>query len=305
MKRTIGIRADIDFEIGITKGVPYLLDFFKQNDIKATFFVTMGPDGFANNKKRLNSTNYLKRILSFNPLNIIFKFGFSYLARQFLGCSGNVGADHPEVLNRIIKEGHELGLHGYDHFWWAENIWDSDLSSVKKDMNKALSAFKNITGTKAKIWSSPNWRCSKNSLKLVDEFDFLYGADCRGKSPFFPVINGWKGKKIQVPITLPCLHEAKQFLGTDDRKTIIKYFLSQTNDTYNVLCLHGYYEGILERELFVALVKELKCRAFELVPLKALYEEVDKNNVQPCELIKRRLPGGRGDVSFQGGRAKE
>jgi len=92
MKKFIGIRADIDFEIGITKGVPYLLDFFRQHDITASFFVTIGPDGFKHNKTRLKSSGYVKRVLSFNPFKIVSRFGFSYVVRQLLGLSGNVGA---------------------------------------------------------------------------------------------------------------------------------------------------------------------------------------------------------------------
>lgn len=300
MSNTIGIRVDIDFEIGLVKGVPHLLKLFEKYGIKATFFVTMGHDGFKHNTKRLNSTNYLKRVLSFNPVKIISMFGLSYLVKQFFGYVGNVGGDHSDMLRRIVKEGHELGVHGYNHFWWAENIWNCETQAVREEMNKGLDAFKNATGIEANVWASPNWRCSKDSLHLVDEFGFLYGADCRGKHPFLPMDHNWQGKTIQLPITLPCLHEVKQYLARNTHERIIHELLSHITLPFNVLCIHGYYEGILERELFIRFIHAVKSKGVQFFPLKQVFERINKSSVPLCKVTRKTLPGGRGEISFQG-----
>ncbi len=299
LNKTIGIRVDVDFEIGLTKGVPFLLDYFSTQGIGASFYVTMGPDGFRHNRQRVKSHGYIKRLLAFNPLNIITKFGMSYLAKQFLGHPGNVGADHPEILRRISAEGHELGVHGYDHFWWAENIWISKADAIKREMEKGLGALKQTAGIEANVWASPNWRCSLASLQFVDRYGFPYGADSRGVSPFFPVIGDWRGSTIQLPITLPCLHEVRGYLDTADRQAIINDFVSHVTDTFNIWCIHDYYEGILERELFSMALKELISSGYRLVPIKELLNGIDPRSILSCEMIKHALPGGRGEISYQ------
>lgn len=302
--KKIGLRVDVDFEVCLTKGVPFFLDFFKRNNIAATFFVALGPDGFRNCKKRLGSEGYARRVLSFNPLKIISKFGCVYLARQFLGPPGNVGERRPSLLKDISERGHELGLHGYDHYWWAENIWMAGPEEIRMEMEKGITAFRKITGEEPKVWASPNWRCSEESLRLVEEYGFDYGADFRGESPFRPSIEGRGAKTVQLPITLPCLHEARQFLGAADRKAILQALLSRLNTTYNVLCIHGYYEGILERDLFIDLAAEVQRRGFQFVPLKDLHAAVKEADVPICEISRKQLPGGRGMVSFQGKEAQ-
>ena len=124
----------------------------------------------------------------------------------------------------------------------------------------------------------------------------------KANSPFFPFTNNWKGRKIQLPVTLPCLHEAKQFLRTNSGETVINYMLSHINDSYNVLCVHAYYEGILERRIFAALLDELKARDFEIVPLKTLHETLEISAIPYHEIAKKKLPGGRGEISCQGKR---
>ncbi len=300
MDTTIGLRIDIDFEIGLVRGVPYLLDVLKQEKIAATFFVTMGPDGFKHNMKRLRSKNYVQRILSFNPWKIISTFGVSYLLKQFSGQSGNVGADHSELLTRILNEGHELGVHGYDHFWWAGHVWNCDRNAVKEDMTRGIHAFEQAVGNYPKVWASPNWRCSKDSLQLVDEFGFQYGADCRGTSPFYPVIGEWQANTLQIPITLPCLHEIVQHLQTKDHETIVKHLLSTMTYDRNIWCIHGYYEGVLERVLFRKCVQAIKSRQVTWMTLHEYYTGLDKHTAPECPMTKARLPGGRGEISFQG-----
>lgn len=167
-------------------------------------------------------------------------------------------------------------------------------------MNKGVSTFKKTTGINSKVWASPNWRCSEDSLKLEDQLGFLYGADCRGKYPFIPVMNIWKAKTIQLPITLPCLHEIKQYLGTDNHDAIIRNLGSQIQSAFNVLCIHGYYEGVLARRLFTNLMRTINAENYKFVPLKELFEKIDQRNLPLCPVTKKVLPGGRGEISFQG-----
>ena len=300
MNKKIGIRVDVDFEIDLIRGIPFLLDLFKEHGVKATFFVTMGPDGFGYNRRRVKSVNYIQRILSLNPFKIVRGFGLFYLIKQILGIKNNVGASHPDILEKIVSEGHELGVHGFDHYQWAENVWCWNKAQVEEDIKKAAAVFRDQRGVDPEVWASPNWRCSEDSLQFIDGFNNEYSADTRGKSPFFPTIGDWKAKTVQLPINLPCLHEVKQFLKTNDENSIIQYVFSHFQEHYNILCIHGYYEGILARHLFKSFLQEALRKGHEFVPLNQIAKEVKPHHIKTCKLTKKKLSGGRGEVSWQG-----
>ena len=111
MKQKIGLRIDVDFAVGLARGVPYLLDLFRERNIQASFFVAMGPDRIRSHKIRVKRFNYLNRPRHLGPLNILRRFGPAYLLKQLLGRPRNVGESSPEILQRILEEGHELSLY--------------------------------------------------------------------------------------------------------------------------------------------------------------------------------------------------
>ena len=301
MLKQIGLRIDVDFGIGLARGVPYLLDAFKRLDMRATFYVTMGPDGFRQHTRRLGSASYRKRIRRMNPLGMVKAFGPWYLARQALGWSGTVGMSRPDVLRRVIDEGHELGVHGFDHYWWAENVFTADRRQLKHDMECGLEALKRATGYDASAWASPNWRCTAESLSLVDEYGFRYGADTRGSSPFVPQLTGYGGATPQLPISLPCLHEISDYLGTTDPTAIRDEFIRHLKPGYNVWCIHDYYEGVLRRHVFDAALNEVISEGWTLAPIVEIAQQLSSQPVPTSRVIRARMPGGRGEVSCQEG----
>lgn len=304
IKKTIGLRCDVDFEIGLTRGVPFLLDCLAQYGIKATFYVTMGPDGFRKHTHRLRSKSYRQRVRRMDPLGILRKFGPIYLARQFLGLAGDVGRSHPEVLRRIQDAGHELGVHGYDHFWWAENVLTAAQDKLRAEFQLALASFCSAAGRAPSAWASPNWRCSAASLALTDEQGFLYGADTRGAEPFFPVMESYVGSTPQLPISLPCLHEISDYLNTTDPKKVCAEFLTKVRPGYNVWCIHDYYEGILRRDVFELVLQKLVGSGWNLVPMISLAGNLDRKALPLVRILQASTRGGRGAVSCHEGYAQ-
>jgi undecaprenyl phosphate-alpha-L-ara4FN deformylase len=305
MSRRIGLRCDVDFGIGLARGVPWLLDVLKRHGMRATFYVTMGPDGFRQHTNRLGSASYRKRIRRMNPLGMIKAFGPVYLARQALGIRGTVGLSHRDVLRRILDEGHEVGVHGFDHYWWAEHVYEADRRALKADMDRALEAFRHCTGRDAAAWASPNWRCSAASLALLDDFGFPYGADTRGRSPFVPVIEGYAGAKPQLPISLPCLHEISDYHNTTSASEIRAEFVRHLAPGYNVWCIHDYYEGVLRREMFEEVMDALIRDGWSLTPIADLAAQLGAGDAKPARVRPARMPGGRGAVSCQEGTGSE
>jgi undecaprenyl phosphate-alpha-L-ara4FN deformylase len=297
--RLLGLRCDVDFGIGIQRGVPRLLESLKSRDLYATFYVTMGPDGFSRNTSRLNSRSYIGRIRRMQPLRMVQRFGLKYLAQQSLGKAGNVGADHPEVMHRILNEGHELGVHGYDHYWWAENVWSASEELLRLDIERAMECFVTAVGQMPSTWASPNWRCSSKSLEITGAYGFEYGADTRGYSVFNPVLPGQDLVTAQVPITVPCLHEISDAINSSDDDSILDNFAEGLTGRRQVWCIHDYYEGLLKFELFERCLDLALQSGWKVVPIIDYWRLHRNESVPAGEVVRGQVPGGRGEVSVQ------
>ncbi len=300
-KKYIAIRCDLDFGIDLKKGVPNLIRILNRYKLNITFYVTMGPDSFWKSGKRVKKKGYIKRLMNLNPIKMLTNFDLDYLIKTFF-LNKNVGEDYSHILNEIIQNNHELGVHGYDHYKWAENIFSNsfDYQEQSLDFKKAILSFKNITNQMPSAWASPNWRCDANTLKNIDKYNFKYSSDCRGDLPFFPKIKGKKFNTLQIPINLPCLHEIRNYIDKDDDELIRKEFLKQISEDINVWCIHGYYEGILKKDLFQKIISDLKSLDYEIITMIDLYENIKNFNWGESFMKIEKLPGGRGGISYKG-----
>lgn len=80
----------------------------------------------------------------------------------------------PDVCKRILAEGHEIGHHGYFH----ENpVTAADVTEERRILEKGLEAMdRHLDGHRSKGYRSPSWDLSRDSTKLLAEFNFLYDS---------------------------------------------------------------------------------------------------------------------------------
>lgn len=293
--KIIYLRVDVDFSVGLKKGVPFLLDVFKKRGIEATFFVVMGPDTLWRHLFKMKSTNYRRRISSFNTVKLLFYFGPAVLKSLLLHVT--VGRGNAKALQQIVLGGHELGIHGYDHAEWATGCYEFTQSETEFQMDKAISQFEEYFPSREWAWAAPNWKCNSHMLNYLDEHGIHYSSDLRGCSPFFPVLEGRRGSHIQFPINLPCLHEMIQAHVPKDK--IFDVFSKCLDKSYNLFCIHDYYEGLMQRKLFVDLIDQLIERGYQFKSLKSAYENREYFKPKESEVSRITVPGGVMDVSCQ------
>jgi peptidoglycan/xylan/chitin deacetylase (PgdA/CDA1 family) len=53
-------------------------------------------------------------------------------------CIGKKVDAHPEIAKRIVEEGHVIGNHTYNHFWWTALMWGSELSREIEQTQEAI-----------------------------------------------------------------------------------------------------------------------------------------------------------------------
>ena len=63
MAKKIAIKIDVDTKRGYDEGVPRMLDVFKQENIKATFFFSMGTDNSGKAIRRIFRKGFLTKML--------------------------------------------------------------------------------------------------------------------------------------------------------------------------------------------------------------------------------------------------
>ena len=77
----------------------------------------------------------------------------------------------PEICKEIVAKGHEVGHHGYIHATPAELKYEEEV----KEMKMGLESLNRI-GVKPSGYRAPNWDFSKNTLKILEEYGFIYDS---------------------------------------------------------------------------------------------------------------------------------
>lgn len=110
---------------------------------------------------------------------------------------GEAAIKYPEVAKAIANGGHEIAAHGIA---WDDQ-WDMSYKEEVEFVKKGVDVVKKITGKRA-VGYNANWlRRSPNTLKVLQELDFLYHIDDVSRDE--PFLTQVRDKKFVVmPYTL-------------------------------------------------------------------------------------------------------
>ena len=149
---TVGLRVDVDTRRGLDEGVPRLLELFRRLGIRASFFVTMGPDHSGRALRRALRPSFLLKMWRTNPLKL---YGLRTLLSGTLVPARLVGAGAPAMLRQIVGEGHEIAPHGWDHVGWQDRIHRLPEGAIRADLDRAARAFEAAVGASATASAAP------------------------------------------------------------------------------------------------------------------------------------------------------
>ena len=71
---------------------------------------------------------------------------------------------HPAIVERIVKDGHEIGNHGYRYEDYPQ--WEED--KIRKDIQKAHQTLSELTNKAPRLLRPPNGNFDKRVLKIAD-----------------------------------------------------------------------------------------------------------------------------------------
>ena len=272
----IGLRIDVDTYRGTKQGVPELCRVLKKYGIKATFFFSVGPDNMGRHLWRCLKPAFLWKMLRTDAAGL---YGPEIIFMGTAWPGPRIGRRLEQVIRNCDDEGHEIGLHAWDHHKWQAKTDKMSSQELYRQIARGCDERERILGRKVDCSAVPGWRCTEEVLLQKDKFPFKYNSDCRGTSIFKAVVDGKVLAQPQVPVTLPTYDEV---LGrdnvTDDNYN--DFMLTQLKkDSLNVLTIHSEAEGGKCSGMFEEFIKQAQAQGYEFVPL--------------CDLIGDSLPEGK------------
>jgi len=79
---------------------------------------------------------------------------------------------HPKVFRDLIKQGHEMAIHGYDH----QRFDKLSLEGKKEQLKKCFAVFKKYLNINPKGFRAPQHSVDEETFKVLEENNFLYDS---------------------------------------------------------------------------------------------------------------------------------
>jgi undecaprenyl phosphate-alpha-L-ara4FN deformylase len=295
--KVIGLKIDVDTHEGMKKGVPTLLDLLREFNIKASFFVPMGRDHTGWTVKRVfTRKGFLKKA---NRVGVLETYGMKTLMRGLLLPGPEIAKKNRLTLNEIVAQGHEVGIHGYDHVCWHDHVKDWDEEKTSAILNRACKAYEDLLGKKPRSFAAPGWMINSYALHFFENNGFLYSSDTRGSSPFLPVMGDSQFNILQIPTTLPTLDEVVGLAGHEPL-SLAKYFIESLNEGLNILTVHTELEGKRWGGFFKDFIRLTIDQGFTYTRLMDIAQMLrEKGNTPRCRIFYGYVEGRAGEVSCQ------
>ncbi|MBP3038185.1 polysaccharide deacetylase family sporulation protein PdaB [Bacillaceae bacterium Marseille-Q3522] len=82
--------------------------------------------------------------------------------------SGSWAEQHPDLVQRIVKEGYEIGMLGYDY----KDYTDLEPEKIRQDISKAQTAFSKLDVKDIKLIRAPTGNFNKDTLKIAEQLGY-------------------------------------------------------------------------------------------------------------------------------------
>ena len=292
----IGLRIDVDTLRGTRLGVPELCRILKENDIHASFFFSVGPDNMGRHLWRLLRPAFLLKMMRTKAASL---YGWDILLKGTFWPGPSIARKAGQAIQQAAGEGHEIGLHAWDHHGWQADIKEMSAIRLHSLLSQGVAAIRSLTGKNPTCSAAPAWRCTDTVLLEKEKFAFLYNSDCRGESLFYPQVSGKILQTPQAPTTLPTYDElvGQQGVTEENYNEHLLSFLHP--DRLNILTIHAEVEGIVHKTMFADFIKIAKERSCSFVPLGEIVRGENKEDIAIASIQEQIIPGREGWISVQ------
>lgn len=297
MKPAFVLKVDVDTHVGLRDGAPRLLELFARRGVRASWFVSMGPDRTGRAMARaFRQPGFLAKMLRSRAPSL---YPLSTMLRGTLLPAIPIVASQPDRLRAIAAAGHEVGVHGFDHVRWHDALARLGVDEVRAELARATDLFASVVGRRPEGFAAPGWQCTGVSLRVIDELGYRYRSDTRGRHPYRPRADGYLSSLPELPTTLPTLDELIGVAGRTPDELASAYDAWIHPEELNVHTIHTEIEG----GPYLAQLDRLLSRVGDALPVRTLGEVVDElpdvASLPVASVRAGTLPGRGGTVACQ------
>lgn len=295
----LGLKVDADTLRGTKSGVPRLLEMLARHGLHATFLFALGPDHTGRAIRRIFRPGFFGKV---RRTSVLRHYGLRTLLYGTLLPAPDIGRRTREIMLRVRAEGHETGIHCWDHVRWQDGVADADAAWTRREMKKARERYVEIFGEPPTVHGAAGWQMNVHALRLTQDLGFEYCSDGRGSFPHLPVWHGELVRCAQFPTTLPTLDE---LIGVDGitEDNVAAHLLERTCEPLasgHVFTLHAELEGGRLAGIFEQLLTGWKAQGWSLGPVRALRDALEPMALPRCEVGAGEVPGRSGTLLVQG-----
>ena len=264
----LGLKIDVDTYWGMKNGVPRLLKTLKDFGVRGTFFLSIGPDNSGRAVIQLiKNPLFLKKMLRTKAASL---YGWRTSLYGTLLPAPMIALSFPEIVQRIVEEGHEVQFHAWDHRRWQDELPKKSEKWIEKWFENGMAGFEKLTGQKPTAFGAPSWLIDDRVLKVVKKFNFEYLSCSRAKKPFIHE----HANIIEIPSDLPCFEE----LGPEQGVSVICGIIKDGQN--HVLPVHAEVEGGIFEEQFRDLLRNAQKTGSKIATLRDIKLSIDINSLQ-------------------------
>lgn len=221
----------------------------------------------------------------FKVLDVLRKHGI----RSTFFVPGWVAEQYPELVARIIDEGHEVAAHGYMHERLDELSWEEE----RKVFERMVSALRKIIGLNLSGFRAPYWKWSSHTLGFITSYGFVYDSSLMDdEEPYIISRNGIRLVELPVDWRLDDWPYLEYYRSLTPSQLLdmwleeIRY--ASENNGYLSLTMHPQCIGRGSR---IRVLEEVISEAKKLGAWLPTGSELAKNVLHNQERVKEHLEG--------------
>ncbi len=279
MIRILGLKIDVDTHRGMKLGVPRLLSLLRDEGLRATFYLSIGPDASGRALLQiLKNPRFLRKMVKTRAGSL---YGFRTALYGTLLPSPLIALSFPTTVRQIMADGHEVQFHAWDHRRWQDELTIRPEEWIHDWFERGIEGFERLTGNKPSSFGAPAWLIDDRVLSILRGYNFAYLSCTRASSPFIH-----QGTDlVEIPSDLPCFEEIG-FAAADGP-------LLAALESSGIHCLpvHAEVEGGLMGDRFIRLIHAVKKMDYHILPLGEILPLLDRKSLPVRRFTLRLLPG--------------
>ncbi|HPI91959.1 MAG TPA: polysaccharide deacetylase family protein [Deltaproteobacteria bacterium] len=272
------LKVDVDTFRGMKEGVPLITRTLDEHGLRASFFISFGPDRSGLAVFQLLRPAFLKKMIRTNAPGL---YGWKTALYGTVLKAPMIGLAFPDTIRDLLHKGHEVACHAWDHRLWQDWLFLMTRRSIETWFQKMVAAYIHVTGKKPKAFGAPSWMMDERSLAIAARFDLAYLSCTRARSPFIFAENGM----LEIPSNLPCIEE----VGAEGVMDSLK---QRSSDPFpQVLPVHAEVEGMMCSEVFEQILNLAVRLGYRIRTLEEIALSLDRGTLPVRPLTMGLLPG--------------